>query len=431
MTDKTTRLLRSMKKQERRFESKTPITQEMFIPNYSGLKSGSERLILRNLHLGDPTEATFSHELDVHGHVEIEHTADETFDHAFEVHLDAAAFGGTNAMVAFYDTGAIAGGKDESVNLVSIDQSDATGGDVSGYKVLSTGGSASITGLSVGAQIAPISQQSGSFGDMDTALVKTTNRLTEFTNAGNDIAMFVADNDTVQVGDASKFVEIEWLFATTASGAGIKPKFEFSTGVDAWTEFFPTDGTGGMHNNGVIAWELDDIGAWAVGTSSKFLIRITRQRNNLTTVPIESKVQIVSSSEFSWNKAGDIVANSITANLIPSAEMDAGAHTIGFTQQSQTGDGTTTIDWKLGNKDFHTFGSQNETFTFTAPTNPCNILLVLKQDSTGSRTVTWPSSVKWPGGTAPTLTTGANSIDIIAFYFDGTSYYGVDSLNFS
>lgn len=112
-------------------------------------------------------------------------------------------------------------------------------------------------------------------------------------------------------------------------------------------------------------------------------------------------------------------------------EMDAGAHTIGFTQQSQTGDGTTTIDWKLGNKDFHTFGAQNETFVFTAPTNPCNILLVLKQDSTGSRTVTWPAAVKWPGGTAPTLTTAGNSIDIIAFYYDGTSYYGVDSLDFS
>ena len=112
-------------------------------------------------------------------------------------------------------------------------------------------------------------------------------------------------------------------------------------------------------------------------------------------------------------------------------EMDAGAHTIGFTQQSQTGDGTTTIDWKLGNKDFHTFGAQDETFVFTAPTNPCNILLVLKQDSTGSRVVTWPSAVKWPGGTAPTLTTAANSIDIISFYYDGTSYYGVETLNFS
>jgi len=112
-------------------------------------------------------------------------------------------------------------------------------------------------------------------------------------------------------------------------------------------------------------------------------------------------------------------------------ELDCGAHSIGFTQQSGTGDGTTTIDWKLGNKYKHTFGAQNETFTFTAPSNPCNILLVLIQDGTGSRTATWPGTVKWPGGSAPTLSTAASSVDIVSFYFDGTNYYGNSSLDFS
>ncbi len=112
-------------------------------------------------------------------------------------------------------------------------------------------------------------------------------------------------------------------------------------------------------------------------------------------------------------------------------EMDAGAHSIGFTQQSTTGDGTTTIDWKLGNKFKFTFGAQADTFTFTAPTNPCNILLMLVQDGTGGRTATWPGTVKWPGGAAPTLSTGIAAIDIIAFYYDGTNYFGVESLDFS
>lgn len=112
-------------------------------------------------------------------------------------------------------------------------------------------------------------------------------------------------------------------------------------------------------------------------------------------------------------------------------ELDCGAHTIGFTQGSGIGDGSTTIDWKLGNKYKHTFGAQNETFTFTAPSNPCNIVLVLVQDGTGSRTATWPGAVKWPAGTAPTLSTGGGEIDMVAFYFDGTSYHGVASLKFS
>ena len=112
-------------------------------------------------------------------------------------------------------------------------------------------------------------------------------------------------------------------------------------------------------------------------------------------------------------------------------EMDCGAHSIGFTQQVATGDGTTTIDFRLGNKFKFTFGAQNETFTFTAPSNPCNLVLVMKQDATGSRTATWPATVKWAGGSAPTLTTAANSIDIIALYYDGSSYFSVSTLNFS
>ena len=112
-------------------------------------------------------------------------------------------------------------------------------------------------------------------------------------------------------------------------------------------------------------------------------------------------------------------------------ELDCQAHSIGFTQQTTTGDGTTTIDWRLGNKFKFTFGAQNDTFTFTAPTNPCNLLLVLIQDGTGSRTATWPGTVKWANGTAPTLSTAAGAIDICSFYWDGTNYFGVANFAFA
>ena len=113
------------------------------------------------------------------------------------------------------------------------------------------------------------------------------------------------------------------------------------------------------------------------------------------------------------------------------SELDCGAHSVGFTQQTAVGDGTTTINWTLGNKFQFTFGAANETFTFTAPTKPCNLILKMIQDGVGSRTATWPASCKWPSGTAPTLSTGASAVDIIAFYFDGTNFYGLSSLDFS
>jgi hypothetical protein len=100
--------------------------------------------------------------------------------------------------------------------------------------------------------------------------------------------------------------------------------------------------------------------------------------------------------------------------------------------QTATGDGTTTIDWGLGNKFVFTFGAQNDTFTFTAPDGPTNLTLVLIQDGVGSRTATWPGTVKWPtNGTTPTLSTGAADVDIIVFFYDGTNYYGTAALDFA
>lgn len=64
----------------------------------------------------------------------------------------------------------------------------------------------------------------------------------------------------------------------------------------------------------------------------------------------------------------------------------------------------------------------NRTFVFTAPPDPCLLMVQVTQDATGSRTVTWPSTVIWAGGTAPTLTTTANRIDRIWFWYDGTNY---------
>jgi hypothetical protein len=130
-------------------------------------------------------------------------------------------------------------------------------------------------------------------------------------------------------------------------------------------------------------------------------------------------------------KAGATLAN-IVEDTTPQlgGELDCQAHSIGFTVQTATGDGTTTIDWKLGNKFNFTFGAFNETFTFTAPSKATTLTLRLKQDATGSRTATWPEGILWANKLAPVLQTAANSIDIVTFYYDGTNYHGGYASNF-
>lgn len=45
---------------------------------------------------------------------------------------------------------------------------------------------------------------------------------------------------------------------------------------------------------------------------------------------------------------------------------------------------------------------------------------ILVQDATGSRTLSYGTKFKFPGGTAPTLSTGANAIDVLTCIYDGT-----------
>ena len=51
----------------------------------------------------------------------------------------------------------------------------------------------------------------------------------------------------------------------------------------------------------------------------------------------------------------------------------------------------------------------------------------IKQDGTGSRTASFgtgdSTAVKFAGG-APTLSTGANAIDVVTVFYDGTDYIG-------
>lgn len=67
-------------------------------------------------------------------------------------------------------------------------------------------------------------------------------------------------------------------------------------------------------------------------------------------------------------------------------------------------------------------GNRTLDFTNAVPGNWYTLIIV--QDGTGSRDVTWDSETKWPGGTEPTLTTDADAIDVFEFFYDGSSYLG-------
>ena len=96
--------------------------------------------------------------------------------------------------------------------------------------------------------------------------------------------------------------------------------------------------------------------------------------------------------------------------------------------ENATVTGTVSIDLNNGNVHSVTL-TGNATLTFDNPVatgDSSSFTLIVKQDGTGSRTITWPGSVAWAGATAPTLTTTANRFDVLAFTTvdGGTRWFG-------
>ena len=91
--------------------------------------------------------------------------------------------------------------------------------------------------------------------------------------------------------------------------------------------------------------------------------------------------------------------------------------------------GTLTLNIENGNVFRASLNANITTLTISNPSgtgNACSFTLIFNADGT-ARTVTWPAAVKWPGGTAPTLTSTASRSDMFVFYTNtaGTTWYAM------
>lgn len=142
-------------------------------------------------------------------------------------------------------------------------------------------------------------------------------------------------------------------------------------------------------------------------------------------------VATISGSKFSGPVTASVGIDLVTQSL-------GGANTVFFAREYNNGNcgGQTTIDWTRGQKQLMTL-TASVTATFASGSNPpgiSNYLLRIVQGSSGGPfTIQWPSSsiAKWSGAASPTLSSGANKIDILTFYYNGSQYFGVGSLNFA
>lgn len=95
-----------------------------------------------------------------------------------------------------------------------------------------------------------------------------------------------------------------------------------------------------------------------------------------------------------------------------------------YTETLYTANTSTAITVSLANGTVQNLTlTGNATITMPTATAGKSFMMILSQDATGSRTVTW-STVVWPSATAPTITSTASKRDIFSFFSDGTSWFG-------
>ena len=170
-------------------------------------------------------------------------------------------------------------------------------------------------------------------------------------------------------------------------------------------------------------------------------------QNSYTTVNTNSAkwqntYSTVNTNSANWNYQGsDLKAlssnwqNSYTTVNTNSATWSSYTNYINLKSYSETSTAPTinsnivTLNLALGTIFNITLASNINSFNFlNIPTGVNSLMLILKQDSTGGKTVSWVlgggKTLRWSGG-APTITSTANATDIYSFMsLDGNIWYG-------
>lgn len=153
------------------------------------------------------------------------------------------------------------------------------------------------------------------------------------------------------------------------------------------------------------------------------------EANTVSTIAVRSASGIITSTGFAGALNGTVGATTKAAGTFTTMTADTAVlDDIRETVFALTYGATITPDAANGSVQTVTL-TGNVTFSaFSNPVSGQTITLIITQDATGSRTLT--STMKFAGG-SKTLSTAANSIDILTVSYIGTTYYASLSKGFA
>lgn len=138
---------------------------------------------------------------------------------------------------------------------------------------------------------------------------------------------------------------------------------------------------------------------------------------------------VLTVSGLVYASGGGSTGGAPTANPVFTGSIKFGNYHLEPCETDSGNSGTTkTLDLSTCSTQKSTL-TGNVTYTLSNPVTG-GVYIIRIATGAGSFTATWPASVKWSGGTAPTITVTASKVDLINLYYDGTSYLGSFSQNY-
>jgi hypothetical protein len=164
----------------------------------------------------------------------------------------------------------------------------------------------------------------------------------------------------------------------------------------------------------------------AVGAVVEFVPDVTifeAMATALATIVDADDVSVINSAIATLTGTQTLTNKTLTAPTVTTGTFATPVVTGASEEWEDEADAATiTFDLATGNKQRTTLGD-NRTLALSNVQDGHVFILRLLQDGTGSRTVTWWSTIKWADGSAPTLTTTADKADVFGFIQTGTDTY--------
>ena len=216
-------------------------------------------------------------------------------------------------------------------------------------------------------------------------------------------------------------------FQISAAPSVTLPTFALNFGVRTWDDItFP--GFGKVGDTFVYASNeangLNIINRQGTGTTEDYIRFYAGQDANGTTPDIHIQGSGSTRGYIGMGTETPVEKLDVVGNVKVTGQSYVALPATGNTTSA------TTINWNDGNIQEKVLNVSATTFTFNNGKAGGTYILILKQNTAGSYTVTWPGAVTWSNGTPPTMSSSPDRYDVYTFIYDGNKYFGSFVQNF-